>query len=354
MRKLVLLTFVLVAAAFAGAPSAMAADHRCPPGSSVLPPVVDGNVIVESGAFCIGFNSQIKGNVDVLQNAIGFHLHGGRVEGSVQSENPQLDIRILAATVTGSVKIKKTRPGTAGGVCRSEIFGDVILEENRGITTVGIGFPADVCTAGNTIHGQVKLEKNQFMGIWNVVGNQIGGNLQVAENSVVGSTDISRNTVGQDLQLFKNVGTTTLNTNTVRENLQCKENVAPPTGAGNTAKSAEDQCAALAAPLAPAAAAAATPTLGVYDCYSKGAARTAASYRGSVQLKAKNRYAQSIKRKGRTLIKARAGSYRAWGSRITWTSGRLAQLYGVVKTAARFELYAKGATTKGSTCYRKL
>ena len=352
MRKLVPLTFALVVAAFAGAPGAAAADHRCPPGSTVVPPVVDGNVIVEPGAFCIGFNSQIKGNVDVLQDAIGFHLHGGRIEGSVQAENPQLDIRIFVATVTGSIQIKKTRPGTAGAVCRSEIFGDVILEENRGITTVGIGFPTDVCTAGNTIHGQLKLEKNQFTGIWNVVGNQIGGSLQHAENTAVGSVNISRNTVGQDLQLFKNLGTTTLTTNTVRENLQCKENVAPPTGTGNTAKSAEDQCAALAAPPLPTAAAAG-PSLGFYDCYAQGFARTTKSYRGSVQLKQSNRYAQGVKRKGRTLVSPRAGAYRAWGTRITWTSGRLAKLYGVVRSASRFELRAKGAT-KGSTCYRRL
>jgi hypothetical protein len=269
----------------------------------------------------------------------------------VQAENPQLDIRIFVATVTGSIQIKKTRPGTAGAVCRSEIFGDVILEENQGITTVGIGFPTDVCTAGNTIHGQLKLEKNQFTGIWNVVGNQIGGNLQHAENTAVGSVNISRNTVGQDLQLFKNVGTTTLTTNTVRQNLQCKENVAPPTGTGNTAKSAEDQCAALAAPPTTTTAAAAL-SLGFYDCYAQGFARTTKSYRGSVQLKGGSRYTQGVKRKGRTLVNPRPGSYRAWGTRITWTSGGLSKLYGVVRSTSKFELRAKGAT-KGSTCYRR-
>ena len=353
MRKLVLLTFVVAAVAFIGAPGAAAADHRCPPGSTVLPPVVDGNVVVEPGAFCIGFASQIKGNVEVLPDAIGFHLHAGRVEGSVKAENPQLDIRIFVATVTGSIQIKKTRPGTAGAVCRSEIFGDVILEENAGITTVGIGFPTDVCTAGNMIHGQVKLEKNTFTGVWNVVGNQIGGNLQYFESTGVGTANISGNTVGQDLQLFKNSGATTLNTNTVRENLQCKENVPPPTGTGSTARSAEDQCAALAAPLAQAARTT-TPSLGFYDCYTQGAARTTTAYRGSVQLRANNRYAQGRTRKGRRLVTARSGSYRVWGTRITWMSGRLAQRYGVIRTAARFELYAKGATTKGTTCYRKL
>lgn len=157
-----MLPVLVVLAGLWASPIALAADHHCPPGSTVLPLAVDGNVIVEPAAFCIGFGSQIKGNVIVLPNATGFHLHGGTVVGNVQSENPVFDIRIFSATVHGSIQIKKTRPGTAGAICRNEIVGDIVLEENQGITTVGIGFPSDVCTGGNIVHGQVKLEKNRF------------------------------------------------------------------------------------------------------------------------------------------------------------------------------------------------
>jgi hypothetical protein len=260
MRKLVLLSAIAALAALGSAPSAFAADYHCPPGSTVVPPVVDGNVIVEPGAFCIGFGSQIKGNVIVLPNAIGFHLHGGTVVGNVQSENPQLDIRIFVATVHGSIQIKKTRPGTAGAICRSEIFGDIILEENQGITTVGIGFPQDVCTAGNTVHGQVKLEKNVFNGIWNVRGNTILptpacalamsvrclgllGNLQLFENTVLGGQlNVENNDVREDLQVFKNRGSTRVALNRIGENLQCFDNVPPPISVGNTARDRQGQC----------------------------------------------------------------------------------------------------------------
>jgi hypothetical protein len=261
MKKLVVVALAAALLTLWGAPSAFAADHRCPPGATVVPPVVDGNVIVEPGAFCIGFGSQIKGNVIVLPNAIGFHLHGGNVIGNVQAENPQLDIRIFVATVHGSIQIKRTRAGTAGAVCRSEIFGDVILEENAGITTVGIGFPQDVCFAGNTIHGQVKLVKNVFSGIWNVQGNTIlpaptcafvanptlcggiMGNLQVFDNVVTaGQLNVSANSVREDLQLFKNRGSTRVTGNTVGENLQCFDNTPPPFSAGNVARTRQGQC----------------------------------------------------------------------------------------------------------------
>lgn len=260
MKKLIMLALLCALAALWASPGAFAADHRCPPGSTVLPPVVDGNVIVEPNAFCIGFGSQIKGNVDVLPNAIGFHLHGGTVGGNVQSENPQLDIRIFVATVNGSIQIKKTRPGTAGAICRSEIFGDIILEENRGITTVGIGFPADVCTAGNTVHGQVRLAKNVFTGIWDVQGNTILptpacvlamavqclgllGNLQLFENIVLGGQlNVNNNDVREDLQVFKNQGTTRVTFNRIGENLQCFDNAPPPLTLGNMPRNRQGQC----------------------------------------------------------------------------------------------------------------
>ncbi len=263
MKRLVLLAVVAAVVGLGVAPGALAADYRCPPGSTVVPPVVDGNVIVQPGAFCIGFGSQIKGNVEVLPNAIGFHLHGGNVVGNVQAENPQFDIRIFVATVRGSIQIKKTRPGTAGAICRSEVFGDIILEENAGITTVGIGFPTDVCTAGNTVHGQVKLGKNVFSGIWNVQGNTIlaapvcatvanptlcgglMGNLQVFDNVITaGQLNISANSVREDLQVVKNSGTTRVIGNQIGENLQCFENTPPPVSLGNFARDRQGQCLA--------------------------------------------------------------------------------------------------------------
>jgi hypothetical protein len=117
-------------------------------------------------------------------------------------------------------------------------------------------------------------------------------------------------------------------------------------------------CAAalLAAPLAQAGEtaqgrAAAAPRLGIYNCYSKGYPMV---YQGSVQLRAAGRYAWGyLDTQTRRLKSARAGSYRASGTRITWSGGPLGQLYGVVKTGAKFELWARGEKYAAHWCYFK-
>jgi hypothetical protein len=136
------------------------------------------------------------------------------------------------------------RPGATAAICRNEtIVGDVILEENAGIITVGEGFPTDVCPAGarNTIHGSVKLVKNPSTAL-TVVGNRVFGNLQAEEND--GTLRVDGNSVGQNVQLYKNKGTTTVIGNSVGANLQCLEN-AVIVGSGNVARgNKEGQCAA--------------------------------------------------------------------------------------------------------------
>jgi hypothetical protein len=57
--------------------------------------------------------------------------------------------------------------------------------------------------------------------------------------------------------------------------------------------------------------------------------------------------------KARKLKSPRWGSYRVAGSRITWSGGSLAKLYGVVKTAGKFEVWAKGEKFSSYTCYFK-
>ena len=55
----------------------------------------------------------------------------------------------------------------------------------------------------------------------------------------------------------------------------------------------------------------------------------------------------------RTLKSPRSGSYRVSATRITWSGGPLAQLYGVVKTSAKFEVWAKGEKFSSYWCYFK-
>jgi hypothetical protein len=193
-------------------------DYRCPPPASVVPPVVKGNVIVLPGAFCIAFDSQIFGNVIVLPDAVGYHQHRGRIEGNVQADMPQLDVRILDVRyVGGDIQISRTRPGTAGGICRSFINGDIQLKQNSGTVDIGVGFPFDVCVGGNTINGDILVEESRGA-VHRIVQNQLNGNLQY----------------------FKNVGTVgVITANVMKGNLQCKENAPPPVQAGNVAQSIE-------------------------------------------------------------------------------------------------------------------
>jgi hypothetical protein len=72
-----------------------------------------------------------------------------------------------------------------------------------------------------------------------------------------------------------------------------------------------------------------------------------------VSLKAKGRYAQAAGRHGRSLIKPRTGKYKQGGSKITFSSGPWADLYGVEKATARFDVWAKGEKIKSWTCYFK-
>ena len=112
----------------------------------------------------------------------------------------------------------------------------------------------------------------------------------------------------------------------------------------------------LAAPLAHARSseqerAGAAPRLGFYNCYSKGYPIV---YQGSVQLRAGGRYGWGyLDTANRRLKSPRSGSYKASGTRITWSGGPLAQLYGVVKTSAKFEVWAKGEKFSSYWCYFK-
>jgi hypothetical protein len=96
---------------------------------------------------------------------------------------------------------------------------------------------------------------------------------------------------------------------------------------------------------------AAAPRLGFYNCYSKGYPMV---YQGSVQLRAGGRYGWGyLDTANRRLKSARSGSYRVSGTRITWSGGPLAQLYGVPKTSSKFEVWASGGKFASYWCYFK-
>jgi hypothetical protein len=178
-----------------------------------------GNLVVPTGKFCIILGATVGGNVLVMPDAIGFHSHGSTIHGSVLSPHPIVfDIRVLASTVDKSVEVANTRAGTAGGICRSKIGGDVRLQNNAGLMNVGIGFPFDVCFAGNTIAGNVIADSSS--GVYTINHNQVGAGVHVDSNT----------------------GLEILAANKIAHTLECEDNNPPPVSTGNTAENFVGQC----------------------------------------------------------------------------------------------------------------
>src|SRR5437588_4478212 len=172
-----LLVLVCVPSAFAMSNQSQGGNFEC---NGAITGVVDANVVVEPGIFCIALGATIEGHVMVEPGAIGFHAHGSTIRDYVKADNPQLDIRVLNSTVGTYVEISDTHPGTFGEICRSDIGGNIYLHNNAGQMVIGSG-GLNVCFAANTIHGSVKLYSNS--GQFFVNDNQISLNVNVLSNT---------------------------------------------------------------------------------------------------------------------------------------------------------------------------
>jgi hypothetical protein len=222
MRKGLVVLAVSAIVAVVAVSGASAKNTECnTPVMTALTGTIEGNVIVPEGAFCLTVGATITGNVLVQEGAVGFHAHNSTIGGHVYSERPIVfDIRILDSEVGGNVHISRTRSGSAVAICRSHIGGNVHWTDNEGFQTIGIGFPADVCTAGNTIEGSVVLDNNSGPVNFNMNNNVVRGGVHAMNNR--GSETIARNTI--------------------EGVLVCEGNEPPPVSAGNTAKSFQGQC----------------------------------------------------------------------------------------------------------------
>jgi hypothetical protein len=181
-----------------------------------------GNLVVPSGDFCIILGASIGGNVLVSPGAIGFHSHHSTIDGSVLSPGPIVfDVRVLDSTVGHDVFVAQMPAGTAGGICRSTIGDNVILENNAGFMNVGSGFPFDVCPFPTS-------------------GNHIGGNLIVDANS--GGNTILNNNVDASVLVNDNTSFEVIFDNLIGHTLECNGNTPAPSSAANTASNFVGQC----------------------------------------------------------------------------------------------------------------
>jgi hypothetical protein len=216
---LLLAVLALAVTATAGTARAGGPPTQC---SGAFTGTTPGNLVVASGDFCIIIGATIGGNVLVNPGAIGFHSHHSTIDGSVLSPGPIVfDVRVLDSRVGHDVLVAQTRAGTAGGICRSTIGDNVILEDNAGFMNVGSGFPFDVCPFPTS-------------------GNHIGGNLIVDENS--GGSTILNNTVDGNILVNNNSGFEDLFDNLIGHTLECNDNTPPPFSLANVASNFVGQC----------------------------------------------------------------------------------------------------------------
>jgi hypothetical protein len=223
MRGVISLVALPLVAALVVAAPAQAGGPPTECNGAIIAGSVPGNLVVPSGDFCLIQNTTVGGNVLVTQGAIGFSALGGNtIKGSVLSPGPIVfDIRVLASTVGHDILVAQMQPGSAGGICRSTIGGNVILQNNGGFMNVGSGFPFDVCPSPTS-------------------GNHIGGNLIVDSNS--GGNTITNNTVDQGVHVNNNTSFEDILENTIAHTLECNNNTPPPFSAGNTADNFVGQC----------------------------------------------------------------------------------------------------------------
>jgi len=174
-----------------------------------------GNLTVDSGQDCVfSSGATIEGNVRVDGGVL--ELSGATVTGQVQVQGGGT-VSILQSThIEGNLQIQDLPPGSAPiQICGAAVDGNLQYQNNGAAVTIGAPSGCD----GDTIGGNLQVMNNSAAAA--ITGNTVAGNLQVQDNSGP-STQVNENQVGQ--------------------NLQCENNTSI-SGAGNSAKKKQDQCA---------------------------------------------------------------------------------------------------------------
>lgn len=80
---------------------AQAANIEC---TGAMSGVIDANIIVPAGEFCILLGATVNGHVRVEPGAVGFHAHNSDIRNFVMAHNPLLDIKVLDSRVGQSTR----------------------------------------------------------------------------------------------------------------------------------------------------------------------------------------------------------------------------------------------------------
>jgi hypothetical protein len=149
-RRLACALSLIVAAAFAGAPAAYAADTAC---NGTLSGDIAGNVVVPKGASCTLFDATITGNLKISQNAsltVDATQQPATIDGNLEANQCAFALLKGGVTVGGNVQIQKCTQ-------RSGFYGSgVKIHGNFNCTGNSRGCEADL----GAVDGDVLIQSN--------------------------------------------------------------------------------------------------------------------------------------------------------------------------------------------------
>jgi hypothetical protein len=212
------------------------------------------NIVVPQGEECVLSNSEVSGDVTVLDDARLFaytNTIGGNVRAIDRSRSAvgtDLIIRLIDSNnvrgnveATGASLLRLTQSNTVGG--------SVLAREGANILICGTTLPTGSIQVRTQTPTSMYIGGDLCGGLGG--GNTLnGGSIQVAQNEFaeeIYNLNVSNNQVAQDLVVSKNTGAgqKSVEYNTVGGNLQCKKNDTPFDGQPNyvVGGSGQDQCA---------------------------------------------------------------------------------------------------------------
>ena len=240
MKRLLLLSGIVLTAMLAIASSAQASDDAAECDGSATGLTIKGDLVVPSGASCQLTNSTVRGDVKVRTGAY-FEATGTTVRGDVYAKRAQTVFIDGGSNVRGNIGAERTsqvflfdsetngnieveRASDRVHVCGMEVQGGIEVEDSG--RDILIGDPLAIDCAGNLVkRGSIVVEDN-FTDVELIVrGNTIRK----------GDLVVKRNEGPSDKFVEDNVGGDTL---------YCKGNDSPFAASGNTGwDEARRQCA---------------------------------------------------------------------------------------------------------------
>ena len=176
--------------------------------SGALTGVVNGNLVVRSGATCTVTGANVHGSVFVEAGALGLTASGLIISGRMDVSGAATGVFKLSGSILpGWITVTDLGSAASLQLCGNSIGGRVVLSGNRGAISVG----GSGC-GGNSIHDALYIQGNR--GSVSAIGNFVKEDVLIA-GAVAGATEI-------------------ISGNSIEDNLICTSNASPPALSGNS------------------------------------------------------------------------------------------------------------------------